>query len=179
MRNKPVSVARRQLIHVGVLPPKQSALMRALRFALTRMSDGVRNHVAQPQAFYNAGDATRSCPTDRLALMIDQACDAVAAQPGRSSEEKLEQLLALPRTIEAHIRARLAPAPALSPKEHALRVSRTDAAEDMTLAEYLANPNDPSTALRAAEMAEVEAREKLGWATQVRAFFHRHHPRTA
>ena len=163
--------SRRQHFTSGLVPLRPTPLMRALRLALTVMSDGVRPELRQPQAFKNAPNLDRSCPTDRLAVMIDDVCDALTAAPV-SPTQRLEQALSLSRTIEAHVRAKLAPAPALSLKEHALQVSRTDAAGDMTLAEYLANPNDPSIALRAAEMAAHESREHQGLADRLRAAFH-------
>ena len=167
------SVARRQLIAAGVLPPRLTPLMRELRSAVTAMTDDVRTELAHPQAAYNAADPHRSCPTDGVARLVDEALDALRALPreAMSAEQKLEQGLALSRAIEAHVRAKLAPAPAMSPTEHGLRVSRTDAAEDVTLAEHLAHPNDPAIAIRAAQMAEREAHEKLGWAARTRAFF--------
>jgi len=169
--NEQTPVARRERFTSGYLPPRQTPLMRALRDAMRYTVRDSITLARERQSWYNAGSPDRSCPTDRLAILVDDAIDAVQANTSIDVATKREQLLALPRTLEAHILARLAPAPVLSVKEHALRVSRTDAAEDMTLAEHLANPGDPSIALRAAEMAEHEAREKLTWATAIRAFF--------
>jgi len=170
--NQQTPVARRELITAGILPARPTPLMRALRTALYAMSDGVRTSLRRPQAFYNAGDPLRSCPTDRLAFMVDDALDALKADTSLSAEAKLEQALILPFALEAHVRAKLAAAPAMSLKEHALRVSRTDAAGDMTMAEFLANPSDPASALRAADMAEQEGREHLGLADRIRSIFH-------
>lgn len=173
--NKPAPVVRRQHFASGIVPPRPTALMRALRLSLTILSEGVRPALRHPQVFKNAPDPLRSCPTDRLALMLDDALDALRADQTLSGEQKLEQALSLPRTLEAHIRARLAPAPVQSLVEHGLRVSRTDAHEDATLAEFLAHPHDPAIAMRAADMARREAREKVTFADHVMAFFTRTH----
>ena len=164
-------VARRKQILAGVLPPKQTPLIRVLRDAMSATVRGVKPLLRRRFVFDNAGNPDRHCCTDALAIAVEDALQALQASRLTALEQR-EQAMALPRALEAYVAARFAPIP-VSLTEQLLRASRTDAAEDMTLAEALAHPSDPSVQLRAADMMAHEAREKLSVATAIRAFFHR------
>ena len=136
--------------------------IRELREAFVAMAANCRPRVQKLWRFKNAACPDRYSPTDAIAAAIDDCIQAGAS---------LDDVLTLPRAIEAQVRARFAVA-APEFTEALLRESRVDAMADMIQAEALAHPNCPTTVQRTVATAEhlmraladvaAAGRQKLG-----------------